>query len=101
MTDEHNKLSELIATCLKDDALKQRFLADPHAVLSEHGMDVPEGMNVKVVENTDNCVHITFPLPPSGPATLSDEELMSVAGGGWTHCGPRWYQCGSTYCDGI
>jgi mersacidin/lichenicidin family type 2 lantibiotic len=44
-------------------------------------MDVPDGMDVKVVENADNCVHITMPAPPSGHMELSDEELSNAAGG--------------------
>ena len=40
------------------------------------------GMDVKVVENADNCVHITMPAPPSGHMELSDEELSNAAGGG-------------------
>ena len=74
MTDETNKMNTLIAACWKDDALKQRFLADPHAVLAEHGMDVPEGMNVNVVENTDNTVHVTLPAAPEGHAELSNSS---------------------------
>jgi hypothetical protein len=81
MTDETNKMNALIAACWKDDALKQRFLSEPHAVLAEHGMDVPEGMNVNVVENTDNTVHVTLPAAPVGSAELSDEELEDAAGG--------------------
>jgi mersacidin/lichenicidin family type 2 lantibiotic len=38
-------------------------------------------MDVKVVENADNCVHITMPAPPSGSNELSDEELSNAAGG--------------------
>jgi hypothetical protein len=57
-------------------------MSDPKAVLAEYGMDVPDGMDVKVVENADNCVHITMPAPPSGHMELSDEELSSAAGGG-------------------
>ena len=81
MTNETNKMNTLIAACWKDDALKQRFLADPHAVLAEHGMDVPEGMNVNVVENSDNTVHITLPVAPENKSALSDAELASAAGG--------------------
>jgi len=81
MTDETNKMNTLIAACWKDDALKQRFLSDPHAVLAEHGMDVPEGMNVNVVENTDNTVHVTLPAAPTANGDLSDEELENAAGG--------------------
>jgi hypothetical protein len=34
-----SKMDEFYAACCKDDALKQRFLADPHAILAEHAMD--------------------------------------------------------------
>jgi len=81
MTDETNKMNTLIAACWKDDALKQRFLSDPHAVLAEHGMEVPEGVNVNVVENTDTTVHVTMPAAPTADGDLSDEELASAAGG--------------------
>ena len=81
MTEERNKLAELFAACWKDDAVKQRFMSDPKAVLSEYGMEVPDGMNVNVVENADNTVHITMPAPPRGYQGLSDEELSNAAGG--------------------
>ena len=82
MTEERNALTDLFAACWKDDALKARFMADPKAVLAEHGIDVPDNMNVNVVENSDNTVHITMPMAPDGHEELSMEELSSVAGGG-------------------
>ena len=81
MTEERNQLADLFAACWKDEALKQRFMSDPKAVLAEYGMDVPDGMDVNVVENTDTTVHITMPAPPSGGMNLSDEELSNAAGG--------------------
>ena len=81
MNNEKNKLGELFAACWKDEALKARFMADPKAVLAEYGTDVPDGLDVKVVENADNCVHITMPAPLSDSAKLSDEELSNAAGG--------------------
>ena len=81
MTKQKNQLASLFAACWKDEALKARFMSDPKAVLAEHGMDVPDGMDVKVVENADHCVHITMPAPPSGHLQLSDEELSNAAGG--------------------
>ncbi len=79
MGEQKNKLARLFAACWKDEALKARFMADPRTVLAEHGMPVPDGMDVKVVENADDCVHITMPAPPSGD--LSDDELEKAAGG--------------------
>ena len=87
MTEQRNALAKLFAACWKDEALKARFMADPKAVLAEHGMDVPDGIDVNVVENTDNTVHITMPQAPAGDGELSDEELGNVAGG----C-PDWIQ---------
>ena len=81
MTEQRNQLADLFAACWKDEALKQRFMVDPKAVLAEYGMDVPDGMDVNVVENADNTVHITMPAPPSGHQDLSDDELRDAAGG--------------------
>ena len=81
MTEQRNKLAALFAACWKDEALKARFMADPKAVLAEYGIDVPDGINVNVVENSDNTVHITMPQAPDGAGELSDEELANVAGG--------------------
>ena len=89
MTEQRNQLADLFAACWKDEALKQRFMADPKAVLAEYGMDVPDGMAVNVVENTDTTVHITMPAPPSPHQHLSDEELSNAAGGGWEGALPQ------------
>ena len=81
MTEQKNVLAQLFTACWKDEALKARFMSDPKAVLAEYEMPVPDKMDVKVVENADNCVHITMPAPPSGNIDLSDEELNNAAGG--------------------
>ena len=92
MTEQKNALAQLFAACWNDEALKDRFMADPRAVLKEHGMDVPGNIDVKVVENADDCVHITMPAPPVGHMDLTDAELGNVAGGSdfpqaWPPCG--------------
>jgi len=56
-------------------------MADPKAVLAEYGIDVPDGIVVNVVENSDNTVHITMPVAPTDAGELSDEELAGAAGG--------------------
>ena len=81
MTEQKNALAQLFAACWKDETLKARFMADPKAVLAEYDMPVPDGMDVKVVENSDNTVHITMPMAPGGHHELSDEELSAAAGG--------------------
>ena len=78
MTEQNNAFAELFAACWKDDALKARFMADPKAVLAERGIDMPDNIDVKVVENSDNTVHITMPKAPEGTLNLSDEEAQQA-----------------------
>jgi len=58
-----------------DDEFKKRLIDDPATVLKENGIEIPEGMTVKVVERRENEIQI--PLPPK-PANLtgSVEELQ-------------------------
>ena len=85
MTEQKNALAQLFAACWKDEALKARLMSDPKAVLAEYDMPVPDGIDVKVVENADDCVHITLPAPPAGQMDLSDDEMSNAAGGTtWT-----------------
>lgn len=75
-TAAHGKI---IARAWRDPAFKAKLLADPHATLKEAGLQVREGVTVKVVENTDNHVHVVLPPKPTGE--LTDAELDKVAGG--------------------
>ena len=81
MTEQKNSLAQLFAARGKNEASKAGFLADPKAVLAEYDMPVPDNLDVKVVENADDCVHITLPVRPSGHENLSDDELRNAAGG--------------------
>ncbi len=81
MTDRHDALAKIQAACWKDEAFKTRFMQDPRAVLKEHGISIPDNIDVRVVENADDCVYITLPKPPANHGDLSDAELEAAAGG--------------------
>jgi hypothetical protein len=70
---------EVIARAWSDDAFKARLLANPNEVLAESGMDVPSGVQIRIVENTDTVTYVTLPAPPS--EEISDDALEAVAGG--------------------
>ena len=106
MTEPRTQLADLFAACWKDEALKTRFISDPHEVLAEYGIPVPGDIDVKVVENGDDRVHITMPMPPSGHHDLTDEELSSVAGGTcsaymWTSFMTTSKACPATVTEGM
>ena len=75
----------LVADAWADEALKKRLLADTATVLKERGIALPQGVTVKVIEDTPEVVHVVIPAKPS-TAELSEEELTAVAGG--QPCGP-------------
>lgn len=89
----------LVAKAWSDDDLKQRLIADPAAVLEEFGIEPPAGIELRVVEDTDDVMHLVLPASPSDD--LIDEELTSSIGfdsfsgfcGGCGRCG-----CGSRRC---
>jgi hypothetical protein len=87
--------SQVVARAWCDQEFKERLLSDPRNALAEHGMDVPEGTEVQVVEGAEVKVEdagqarrFTFPIAP--PDELTEEDL---GGGGMTQFYSGW--CGA------
>src|SRR6476646_6537542 len=75
-----NPWVQIVSKAWQDDGFKKRLLANPSAVLTERGLEVPGGVQIRVVEDTDQILHLTLPAKPRG-GELSDAELAGVAGG--------------------
>jgi hypothetical protein len=54
-------LQRIAANALGDDAYRQRLVSDPHTVLKEEGLTVPDGVQVTIHENTADHVHLVLP----------------------------------------
>ena len=78
MNDQSKQYQQLIAKCWADEAFKRQLLANPAETLKNEGLEVPEGVQVQVVENTPQVFNLVIPAPPTD---LSDEDLGEVAGG--------------------
>jgi Nitrile hydratase, alpha chain len=79
----------IIQRSLEDDAFRQRLIEDPKgAVEDELGSRLPEEVRVVAVEETQDTIYLVLPSTPMAGGELSDQELGSVAGGGWddTEC---------------
>ena len=50
--EQSNPYGQLIAKAWTDEAFKAKLLSDPKAALAEVGMDAPEGVEIEVVEST-------------------------------------------------
>ncbi len=83
-TDPKETHRRLIRRSLEDESFRQELLQDPKATLErELGAPLPEGVEVRAVEDTHETVHLV--LPPRSiierGGELSDEDLDAVAGG--------------------
>ena len=70
---------KLVIRAWKDEAFKERLFSDPAGVFKENGIDLPEGMEVKMLENTDKLIH--FILPPRPKGDILEKDLDLTAGG--------------------
>lgn len=68
--------SKLVAKAWSDTEFKAELLADPMKIFKENSMEVPVGMEVRIVEDTADTMH--FILPPKQSDELIDEELSFV-----------------------
>lgn len=71
-------LEHLLSRAGEDPDFRTRLLSDPEATLrDEYGFKVPEGMALKVVEDSRSTSHLVLPPNPQ----LSIEEMRAISGG--------------------
>jgi hypothetical protein len=74
----------LIQRSLEDEDFRQRLLDNPKgSVEQELGTQLPEGVEVRVVEESAETIYLVLPSasPLGQGGELSDQELEAVAGG--------------------
>jgi hypothetical protein len=72
---------ELSAKAWQDDAFLEELRRNPKAVIArEYGVQVPDTLNLKVIEETPDTLYIRLSNNPAN-FELSDEQLEQVAGG--------------------
>ena len=76
--DAQSFLAALTPAVTDADA-RERFLADPKAVLAAAGLDLPEWFTVTAREG--DAAELTITLPALRDPDLSDEQLEAAAGG--------------------
>jgi len=92
---DFNKLwSQLVAKAWADEKLRERLLSDPMTVMEEHGLRIPPGIQVKIVQNTTGVIHLPLPPKPT-PAEISEEDLSQAV----TGARPIGGSCGNDTCS--
>jgi hypothetical protein len=91
--------NQIVARAWCDEGVMTRLLSNPRSVLAEHNLEVPDGIQVmvlegnevKVVANTEKVRHFVLPFSP--PDDLIDEDLI---GGAVAWCGCAASRCGAS-----
>jgi len=79
----NKKAGKVIAKAWSDAEFKARLLANPAETLQAEGIEIPDGMKINAVENTNEQFYFVIPKKVH---ELSDEDLDKVAGGGVVGC---------------
>lgn len=78
------KKIEIIAKAWSNKEYKRQLLADPKAVIaSEFALDIPVGIDVKVLEDTPDIAHLVLVQPGFLPEADQPTVQMSVIAKAW------------------
>ena len=76
---------DLIARTRADGRFKADLMADPRGTLERVGIEVPEGLTVEVLQNTEKVFNLVLPRAPD--LGLCEESLcLSFDGAGRPSC---------------
>ena len=53
-------------------------MIDPRGVLREFGLELPEGVEIRVWDSTSEVRYLVLPERPAGSEKLSEEELAAL-----------------------
>ncbi len=62
----------------KSLAYRSRTVVDPRGVLAEFGVELPEGVEVRVHDSTADLRYIVLPMRPKGTQGWSEEQLAAL-----------------------
>lgn len=80
VVDSPDPITQIIGRAVRDAAFKSELLDNPKSAAAEMGVTIPEDMEVRVLENSQDELHLILPMNPSN-SELSDADLEAVVGG--------------------
>lgn len=82
-----HQMQDIVIGCWTDQNFRAAFIADPRKALAEWGIHLPDGLDIRVSEDTDCIRHLVIPLAP----TTSELNTRALSG-------PRADSCTSSAC---
>ena len=73
--EEHSKaIARIVAKCWMDESYRKNFIADPAAALKDEGIIVPEGVKIRVLEDTSELRSFILPAKPDDLGDIEELE---------------------------
>jgi nitrile hydratase alpha subunit len=80
-TESKKKWQKVVAKAWMDEGYKQRLLKDPNVVLQEEGIEIPEGINFRVMEDSEKVRTLILPWPKVKEDNVDElEERLAAFG---------------------
>ena len=79
-TEWQKAYSKVVAKAWSNSDYKNKLLNDPRAALSDMGLEVPTSLEISVMENSTQKMHLVLPAPPI-EEPLDEGSLANIAGG--------------------
>lgn len=75
----HKLWPKIVAKAWKDPAFKAQLKENPKQVFATYGIEVPQEINLAIIENTEQTHYILLPSKPEGE--LTEKSLEDIAAG--------------------
>ena len=73
---------ELVAKAWNDEKFREQLISNPKRIVEQElGEELPEDINVEIIQEPLNTLYIVMPTKPEISEELGEEELENVAGG--------------------
>src|SRR4030095_7987637 len=81
--DAQKVISQLSAMAMMDESFKDRLVAHPASVLSEHGLELPADVKIEIMESfeevpTDRDPHTIYLVIPRGDELMQEDLSMTI-----------------------
>ncbi len=97
--DREDIVENIIAKALKDEEFKQQLLSDPKAAIAkEFEVELPEGLNIQILQEDSNTQYIVLPQDPHIPSpgsvpvntNLVGDTRCTTTNGSWCSQRTNW-----------
>jgi hypothetical protein len=63
--EQTRRIEQIVSKAWIDEQFKNKLRADPAGVLRGEGVRIPQGVEIRLMEDTDNVRHVVLPVKPS------------------------------------